>query len=144
MRFCSPSIPIPVLSTNQTLQFVTEHGDLPAVVTDGSLLADNTGETGTGSISVYTDGTSSSSSCGSLASIKGTTESEECSNRGMCDRDGGECLCFSGYGASNAKGGAGMVPDCGYRIGSDVDRNGLPSVYPVSGRGFTNPMMPGA
>jgi hypothetical protein len=124
------------------LQFVTEHGDVPEVVADGDLLADATGDVGTGSITVYSDGSSTSSTCGSLTSVTGTTESEECSNRGLCDRNSGVCSCFKGYGASNGKGSAGSVPDCGYRIGSDVDRNGLPSVYKVSGRGFTNPYMP--
>ena len=116
-----------------TLQFVTEHGDVPEVVADGSLLADSTGDVGTGSIDVFSDGSKTSSSCGSLKSVKGDTESEECSNRGLCDRNSGLCTCFAGYGASDGKGNAGSVPDCGYRVGSDVNKDGLPSVYKVSG-----------
>lgn len=123
------------------LQFVTEHGDVPEVVADGSLLADSTGDVGTGSIDVFSDGSKTSSSCGSLKSVKGDTESEECSNRGLCDRNSGLCTCFAGYGASDGKGNAGSVPDCGYRVGSDVNKDGLPSVYKVSGAGFTNPYM---
>jgi hypothetical protein len=44
----------------------------------------------------------------------GTTEAVECSNRGLCNRDTGACVCFSGYSPSNGDGGAGLIPDCGY------------------------------
>jgi len=29
--------------------------------------------------------------------LKGTTESDECSNRGLCDGEAGACKCFTGY-----------------------------------------------
>lgn len=52
-------------------------------------------------------------------SIKGTTESEPCSNRGLCDRTTGECTCFNGFSSSDALGGMGTITDCGHRI---IDR----------------------
>jgi hypothetical protein len=45
---------------------------------------------------------------------KGSTENVECSLRGLCDRDIGECECFPGFGASDGQGGEGTIANCGY------------------------------
>jgi len=45
---------------------------------------------------------------------KGTTEWRECSLRGLCDRALGECVCFSGFGASDGQGNEGAIANCGH------------------------------
>jgi len=45
---------------------------------------------------------------------QGTKEYEECSGRGLCDRDEGACQCFPGFGSSDGQGGVGDRADCGY------------------------------
>ena len=45
---------------------------------------------------------------------KGSTEDDECSLRGLCNRETGECECFSGFGASDGQGGEGSIANCGY------------------------------
>ena len=45
---------------------------------------------------------------------KGSTEDAECSLRGLCNRETGECECFSGFGASDGQGGEGSIANCGY------------------------------
>lgn len=164
------------------IQFITEHGDVPDITATTTYLEDSTGDAGTGTIKIYTDGSSApdwtgppgngfdkdgsgylnrdeyralflymgkefangptfdtaisdflteydADSDGEIStseledvpdvSIKGTTESEPCSNRGLCDRTTGECTCFNGFSSSDALGGMGTIPDCGHRI---VDR----------------------
>ena len=84
-----------------SIQYVTEHGDLPLLSADVSLLEDsNTGTTGVITVTAVTDG---------------TTESVECSNRGLCDRATGACTCFPGYSSSDGIGNQGTQGDCGHR-----------------------------
>mmetsp|Transcript_8641 Transcript_8641/g.11395 ORF Transcript_8641/g.11395 Transcript_8641/m.11395 type:complete len:666 (-) Transcript_8641:165-2162(-) len=45
---------------------------------------------------------------------KGTKEYAECSNRGICDTDTGDCDCFEGMGSSDGMGDVGNRGDCAY------------------------------
>lgn len=51
-------------------------------------------------------------------SRNGTSESVQCSGRGVCDSSTGLCTCASGFAASNGNGGAGSTQDCGYALGA--------------------------
>ena len=44
----------------------------------------------------------------------GTKEYEECSGRGLCNRESGQCECFDGFGSSDGQGSPGDRADCGY------------------------------
>jgi hypothetical protein len=44
----------------------------------------------------------------------GTKEYQECSGRGLCNRDTAQCECFDGFGSSDGQGGPGDRADCGY------------------------------
>merc|ERR1711988_2035409 len=102
------------------IQFITEHGDLPAITVDDSNLIDSNTDTKLVDFYIKTDGkTISQDDDTTYTSIEGTTESEPCSNRGLCDRTTGLCTCFNGFSSSDALGGMGTIPDCGHRI---VDR----------------------
>jgi len=47
---------------------------------------------------------------------KGTKENDECSNRGICDYDTGQCKCMPGFASSAGNGTmAGLRRDCGRR-----------------------------
>lgn len=46
---------------------------------------------------------------------KGSWETGECSNRGLCNRANGICRCFSGYDTSDGQGNIGTIADCGFR-----------------------------
>lgn len=47
--------------------------------------------------------------------VKGTKEYATCSNRGLCDKDTGECRCFSGFASSDGQGNSGSLADCGFK-----------------------------
>merc|ERR1711871_1069860 len=107
-----------VNGTKIRVQFNSELGDVPALVpifrvsgdTKSSLLFNNSYQE---SISVFTDG----AAVDGLMSLKGTVESAECSNRGICERETGICRCFPGFGSSDGNGmrsKAGTRGDCGY------------------------------
>jgi len=93
------------------------HGDLPEIIPDTSFLIDsihNSGSyPGSGVINVYSDG----NSILGLHSIKGTTETDICNNRGLCDTNIGNCQCFPTWTSSNGKrqGDKGSTGDCGNR-----------------------------
>ena len=99
-----------------TVAFVTEHGDLPDLSADTSQLFDSNfgDEIGGGSVVFFVDGAAAASDA-SLVSVTGTTESLECSGRGLCVRSTGQCECFPGYASSDGVGGPGKQDDCGYR-----------------------------
>ncbi|CAM9494096.1 unnamed protein product [Scytosiphon promiscuus] len=88
-----------------SVTFVTQHGDVPLLVADDSLLIDdsNGGAPGSGNVTV-------------TEHVQGTTEEDVCSNHGLCDRETGECSCFTGWSSSNGAGGIGDRSDCGYRV----------------------------
>ena len=56
---------------------------------------------------------------------RGMSTVEECSGRGICDHDAGECQCFLGYGASDGMRGKGYIEDCGWREEIVARRGGL-------------------
>lgn len=46
---------------------------------------------------------------------KGSSTAVECSGRGICNRQTGQCTCFKGFGSSDGNRGVGFVEDCGWR-----------------------------
>lgn len=74
------------------ITFLTMHGDLPLI--DHST-------TGIDSFAI-------------TEYINGFKEYIECSGRGLCDYETGECQCFEGYASSDGKGNSGIMRDCGY------------------------------
>ena len=98
-----------------SIEFPVTYGNLPALKFDTSLLENGytgSGVAGTGVITIATDG----AVMGKYVSVAGTTASQVCSNRGVCDRTTGLCKCVSGWGSSNGMGGLGERGDCGYRL----------------------------
>ena len=98
------------------VQFVTEHGDVPAITADVSALLDMNVHKHHGKFYVKTDGQTYTSGGVKYASFTGTTENVECSNHGVCDRLTGLCECFVGWTSSDGEGGYGMQNDCGARV----------------------------
>lgn len=93
-----------------TVSFSSENGDLPIMT-----IEENDGFT-QGSDIRFTSDVSSSVNVVAFAEVaQGTTEDAECSGRGICDHDTGECRCFPGFGDSDGSGGKGGRGDCGYR-----------------------------
>jgi len=79
------------------VEFMLPLGDLPTM----------TASAGTGlSVAVAANGAGST--------VNGTTESAECSNRGICDLGTGTCSCFLQHGSSDGTNSPGTRGDCGY------------------------------
>lgn len=106
------------------IQFDKLTGDIPSLRVDTSLLTDVVnfnGLPGTGVISLAVDGatmTLTGSPVGytaSIASVKGTTETAICNNRGICDVLTGVCNCFEDWYSSDGDGHPGNLGDCGFR-----------------------------
>eukprot|EP00600_Ochromonadales_sp_CCMP1393_P009395 CAMPEP_0174968236 /NCGR_PEP_ID=MMETSP0004_2-20121128/8020_1 /TAXON_ID=420556 /ORGANISM="Ochromonas sp., Strain CCMP1393" /LENGTH=633 /DNA_ID=CAMNT_0016217443 /DNA_START=427 /DNA_END=2328 /DNA_ORIENTATION=+ len=98
------------------LHFEYNHGDLPAMIPNTVDLGDFVNDNGgpyTGKINVFDDG----ESILGLSSIAGTTETDVCNNRGLCDTSTGLCHCFETWtsGDGRRQGAAGATGDCGYR-----------------------------
>ena len=82
--------------------FHTEHSDVPDLVRTTSSLAHSGG----------------SPSMNLVTSVVGTTEDEECSLHGTCDRNQGICICDPGWTSSDGMGKYGTKGDCGALISS--------------------------
>jgi hypothetical protein len=80
--------------------FHTEHSDVPDLVRTTSSLSGG------------------SSSMNLVNSVVGTTEDEECSLHGACDRTQGLCTCDAGWTSSDGLGKYGTKGDCGALISS--------------------------
>jgi hypothetical protein len=63
-----------------TISFTANPGNLPLMTCDTSGIT-----------------TGTMTSCVVAATVEGTNEAVECSNRGICDTDSGVCKCFRGY-----------------------------------------------
>ncbi len=86
-----------------------EHGgDVPALeVTSAVFGRDNvTGALVAANVTLMHDGQG--------GSVRGSTEYEVCSGRGVCDHLLGDCLCFDNYFASDGDGQPGSRADCGF------------------------------
>lgn len=111
-------VPVAACSTSGDtiikVQFDTTHGDLPALKLFTQVLRDDTnsnGNDGTGTLQIAVDG----HTLGGYTSVKGTTETDYCNNRGICDQSTGKCHCFLNWASSDGKGNPGDIGDCGYR-----------------------------
>lgn len=98
------------------IHFTHTHGDIPAIQPSIRYLMDgvnSNNELGSGVINVFSDG----QAVHGLVSIAGTTETDLCNNRGLCDGDAGVCKCFDDWTSSDGarQGGEGYTNDCGYR-----------------------------
>ena len=101
-----------------TIQFLfkTEHGDVPSIQVlpedgwDDTQLRFSAGGHTYLKVAPYGFATIQTAE-----QQKGTTKEQECSGRGLCDRDAGVCRCFVGFGASNGMRGPGEREDCGWR-----------------------------
>lgn len=82
--------------------FHTEHSDVPDLIRTTSSLAHSGG----------------SPSMNLVTSVVGTTEDEECSLHGTCDRNMGICSCDPGWTSSDGMGKYGTRGDCGALISS--------------------------
>jgi hypothetical protein len=98
------------------LVFTHTHGDVPALSYNTSYLI-NTLATqigpGSGTITSYADG----ESLKGLLSVRGSTETDVCNHRGLCDYETGQCACFRDWTSSDGsrQGGPGYTGDCGTR-----------------------------
>jgi hypothetical protein len=108
------------LETNLVIvSFATVHNDLPSMTAGVSDLSIG-GDPETGKILFYTDGQQVAAvdrlgATHTFTTIKGTTETAVCNNRGLCEEATGVCECFPDWTSSNGRGGPGTKKDCGYR-----------------------------
>ena len=84
------------------IEFLQEFGDLPIIVPDGTQLKFPDGDQEANIIMAQ--------------DTRGSKESEQCSNRGICDITTGYCTCSTNYKTSNGLSppGEGIRGDCGY------------------------------
>jgi len=96
------------------INFIAIPSDVPAFIPTVDQLVDDAmgGTLGSGSFDFYTNGASVST----YTSVKGTTENDVCSNRGLCNRETGICECFPGFASSDGQNAHGFYGDCGYRV----------------------------
>lgn len=119
------------------IEFLQQFGPLNPIVADASGLGRG------GVISIAADGLTSfaDSAAKVFVSVKGTKESDTCSNRGLCTVSDGTCTCFNtngdAYDSSNGYGLVGTRGDCGY-IKSGTSVATCPGSTQCSGHGFCN------
>jgi hypothetical protein len=80
--------------------FIGVHGDLPSLQINNQKLQDFyhlNGEYYSGKINIFQDG----ASVNNLKSVRGTTETDVCNNRGLCDKTSGICKCFDTWTSSD-------------------------------------------
>jgi hypothetical protein len=82
--------------------FLDEYGPLPPVTAHKDI-----GRTQTNTVIVVNEN-------GAGLSVLGTKKNLECNGRGLCNRETGDCACFTGYGSSDGNGNAGSRGDCGH------------------------------
>lgn len=128
---CQPAINV------VQIEFLQQFGPLNPLVADGTSLGRG------GVIAIAADGlTTFSDSIGQVfVPVKGTKESDTCSNRGLCTVSDGTCTCFNtngdAYDSSNGYGAVGTRGDCGY-IKSGTSVATCPGSTQCSGHGFCN------
>jgi hypothetical protein len=90
-----------------SIVFTKNPGNLPALQLQNRLTG------GTSTLSISSGGANGLyDSVG--ASVDGTREEVDCSNRGSCDTTTGTCKCYPGFSSSDGAGGTGTLGDCGY------------------------------
>ena len=99
--------------TTAAITFLTTRGDLPALNATWAIEGTTYGPGRRADVRLAVDGACSAVHA-AVCSVAGTRERAECSNRGVCDRSVGVCDCYTGFGSSDGRGGAGLVADCGY------------------------------
>ena len=94
------------------IDFIRNHADLPPLRVHSNELLKSDGTAGI--LKFFESGDEPWDGKGALVSWDGDTEDDVCSNRGLCNTDSGECVCFAGSYSSDGAGGRGTRPDCGY------------------------------
>ncbi|CAM9232978.1 unnamed protein product [Chrysoparadoxa australica] len=109
-------------SNTATVQYHTEHGDLPNIKYTIVTLVDAGAGGGIATVSV-------------AQTVPGTTESETCSHRGLCNVSTGTCECFRGWASGDGMGGFGTRGDCSYRIPGTTYLRGSSKKQPLPKEG---------
>lgn len=108
---------LPASGNVASITFVTEPGDVPAIVVLDQNAALLTGVLDN-SVALATDGQSLTYATGSgtalATSVAGTTVNLPCNGRGTCNSATGACACYVGYASSNRMGIYGTSGDCGF------------------------------
>jgi hypothetical protein len=105
---CSPA----TATTKNVIKitFPIDHGDLPSLGADTTLLTLSTATPPKGTIVLAENG----AMIDGFASQTGTKENVMCSNKGICNSELGVCMCTTGYGSSDGQGNHGSRSDCGF------------------------------
>eukprot|EP00941_MAST-03F_sp_MAST-3F-sp1_P004552 g4552.t1 len=90
------------------IEFLKNPGALVPITANIDTLA---GSLGSASLTVVTGGTAGNNGA---ATVLGTRENAECSNRGDCDHRTGVCTCSDGFSSSDGGTNEGKTGDCSY------------------------------
>lgn len=110
VSICKPTSDAGALTYYVVVDFIADHGDIPALLVDTSALRPR----GRAKVHVFHEEAITAATDGRLVAYKGTTERLPCSGRGLCNRVTGKCECFKDYYSSDGLGGAGKRDDCGH------------------------------